>query len=82
MHTDCHLVLSDKPGRVGVDVLLQIMAAKENPADASTMISGDGGELRLKWKLDIDRIEEGALKVLKHVRPRWSADRVGFRVSH
>lgn len=32
-----------------------------------------------KWSLDASNFEEGALNVLKHVRPSWSPDNVAFR---
>ena len=58
------------------------MAATIKWTDGSTESPGEGcNELRLKLKLDLDKIEEGAVMVVKHVRPQWSADRVGFRVS-
>lgn len=58
------------------------MAATIKWTDGSTESQGDGCcELRLKLKLDHNKMEEGAVMVLKHVRPQWSADRVGFRVS-
>ena len=58
------------------------MAATIKWTDGSPESPGDGcSELRLKLKLDLNKIEEGAVMVLKYVRPQWSADRVGFRVS-
>ena len=45
------------------------------------MASGDNGVKRFDFFLDINNMTQGAIEVLKHVRPTWKETDIEFIVS-